>query len=366
MTDWKNRIVSHGVKAAVDFMANPANPRRHPPSQREAMRGSLDTLGWIAPVIELKSGELLDGHERIWQALAQGDDTPVPYIIVDLTEDEAALALASFDFITTMATYDRDALDTLLKEVQTDDARLQAMLAEMAAQQGLSVDEHATDAPDAQIENAGELQKKWQVERGQRFQIGRHTLICGDSLTDKPPDLPDVYTFFCDPFFQKDVIATLATRYSFDSAVFLTGGEQLRAVLIHVKNFHEGVLLGCATQPQMGNYMRLQYEHKMIIWAGERLQFGVAYSSVIESEEGARRLTGDVYHHTAKPVDAITKILSPFSQTWIVDAFAGAGSTFLAAERLNRSCYGIEIEPPFCAVILERLSLAGLEPVRVS
>lgn len=137
MTDWKNRIISHGVKPASDFLANPDNPRVHPQTQRDAMRGSLDSLGWIAPVIELTNGYLLDGHERIFQALDQGDDTPVPYIVVDLAEHEIALALASFDFITTMANYDRDRLNMLLQEVKTDNPTLQSMLSEMAKSHGL-------------------------------------------------------------------------------------------------------------------------------------------------------------------------------------------------------------------------------------
>jgi DNA modification methylase len=34
----------------------------------------------------------------------------------------------------------------------------------------------------------------------------------------------------------------------------------------------------------------------------------------------------------------------------------------VAAERLARKCYGMEIEPKYCAVILERMQQMGLEP----
>lgn len=138
MTDWRNRIIRYGEQAADQFTAHPENPRRHPQAQREAVKGSLDTLGWIAPVIVSRaSGFMIDGHERIFQALAQGDDTPVPFIEVDLSEDEERLALASFDFITQMAVYDRDTLDTLLQQVNTDDAALQSLLSELAAENGV-------------------------------------------------------------------------------------------------------------------------------------------------------------------------------------------------------------------------------------
>lgn len=136
---WKNRIVKYGEMAADQFIANPRNPRVHPQFQRDAMKGSLDTLGWIAPVIvNARSGFMIDGHERIFQALAIGDHTPVPYIEVDLSEDEETLALASFDFITTLATYERDTLASLLGEIETDNAAMNALIDSLAQAEGIT------------------------------------------------------------------------------------------------------------------------------------------------------------------------------------------------------------------------------------
>jgi DNA modification methylase len=44
------------------------------------------------------------------------------------------------------------------------------------------------------------------------------------------------------------------------------------------------------------------------------------------------------------------------------EPFGGSGSTFVAAEQLGRVVYGQELEPKYCAVILERLASQGLEP----
>ena len=44
------------------------------------------------------------------------------------------------------------------------------------------------------------------------------------------------------------------------------------------------------------------------------------------------------------------------------EPFAGSGTQFVAAEQLNRVCYGLEIAPEYCAVILERMSEMGLQP----
>ena len=147
---FRDRIVRFGVKPASEFLANPHNPRRHPEMQRRAVKASLQTLGWIAPVIELADGYLLDGHERVWQASALGDDTPVPYIVVDLSESEARQALATFDYITYLARYDRDVLEDLLDTVKTDDETIRQLLDDLRCGEGADACRfHQADAPAA-------------------------------------------------------------------------------------------------------------------------------------------------------------------------------------------------------------------------
>lgn len=138
-TNWQNRL-SKTVELipAHQLLAHPDNARRHPAPQREALRGSLDTLGWAAPILVSKHSQfLLDGHARVEEALTRDENTLIPVIEVDLTEAEEKLFLASFDYITYLATYDRDQLDTLLRSVNTDNEALQTMLAGMAEAQGI-------------------------------------------------------------------------------------------------------------------------------------------------------------------------------------------------------------------------------------
>ncbi len=137
MTDWLNRIVGHGEQPADQFLSHPNNPRTHPQKQRDAVAGSLNSLGWIAPVIVNKrTGYLIDGHERIWQALSNGNSS-VPYIEVDLSEEEEALALVTFDWITQYAQYDQSNLDALLQTVNTDNEALQTVIGELSTLTGL-------------------------------------------------------------------------------------------------------------------------------------------------------------------------------------------------------------------------------------
>lgn len=164
MTEWKNRL-STEIKLipACDLLANPDNARRHPVRQREALRGSLDTLGWVAPVMQnRRTGYLIDGHARVEEALSKDENALIPVIEVDLEEHEEKLFLASFDYITYMAEYDRESLDALLQDVKTDDTRLQAMLSELATNQGITPpDFMPIDA--SELPRLDQLEPKWVV-----------------------------------------------------------------------------------------------------------------------------------------------------------------------------------------------------------
>ncbi len=135
-----NRIIGYGTKAADQFEPNPLNYRTHPQRQRDAVQASLRELGWIGVVVENKTtGRLLDGHERVWQALKNNES--VPYVEVELSEAEERLALAVFDPIGAMAETDSAILDALLRDVNTGEEALQGLLAELAEDAGITVPE---------------------------------------------------------------------------------------------------------------------------------------------------------------------------------------------------------------------------------
>ena len=131
---WKNRIVGYDLVVPSDVLANPANARRHAGTQRDAMRGSLDELGWIAPiVINTRTDTLVDGHMRVEEAITAG--TPViPVVYVDLSPDEEYLALAILDPIGSMAKFDGDRLEDLLASISTDNQALNDLMASLTGE----------------------------------------------------------------------------------------------------------------------------------------------------------------------------------------------------------------------------------------
>lgn len=117
---WRNRIIESGELPADQFLAHPENARRHPARQREALRGSLDELGWIARVlVSARSGRVLDGHARIEEAITKNEAQLIPYDKLDVTEEEERKILGYFDPITGLAEYDVELRDISTQPLPT-------------------------------------------------------------------------------------------------------------------------------------------------------------------------------------------------------------------------------------------------------
>jgi len=60
-------------------------------------------------------------------------------------------------------------------------------------------------------------------------------------------------------------------------------------------------------------------------------------------------------HPTQKPVGLFGDIFNDFKFNTCFDGFLGSGSTMVAAQQLQRKCYGMEMEPKYCQVIVDRM-----------
>jgi DNA modification methylase len=74
------------------------------------------------------------------------------------------------------------------------------------------------------------------------------------------------------------------------------------------------------------------------------------------SRKGSRELEGKTrVHPTQKPVGLFGDIFNDFPFQICFDGFLGSGSTMVAAHQLKRKCYGMELEPKYCQVIIDRM-----------
>lgn len=141
MKEWRNRIVGHGEAPPEELLPNPLNWRAHPDSQRAAMSGVLGEVGWVQQVIRNRTtGRLIDGHLRV--ELARGRGVLVPFVEVELTEDEERLVLATLDPLASMARPDDKTLDMLLATITAQDADVQALIENISARfKGMTIDD---------------------------------------------------------------------------------------------------------------------------------------------------------------------------------------------------------------------------------
>jgi DNA modification methylase len=165
---------------AKDLLPNPKNWRRHPKAQANALRDLLAEIGYSDALLarELPNGKLMliDGHLRAETT----PDFEVPVLILDLDEAEADKLLLTLDPLASLAESDAQRISALLQTVRTDSPAVEELFRRTAGDRIWNLI-HPQAEPPALIDQAGELQQKWNTEAGQLWRIGEHRLLCGDA-----------------------------------------------------------------------------------------------------------------------------------------------------------------------------------------
>ena len=144
----KDRIKELRRVKGSDLQANTKNWRRHPQWQKDGMQALLENVGYAGALVAYERGGelvLIDGHLR--QEMTPDEEVPV--LILDVTEDEADVLLASFDPISSMATEDGAALGSLLSTINTQNDALSTLLQDVAERFGSSAFEEISNETNA-------------------------------------------------------------------------------------------------------------------------------------------------------------------------------------------------------------------------
>lgn len=420
-----NRIVGQGQKPASQFKVNPNAWRMHPKEQREALQALLLQVGWVAQVIEnVRTGHLIDGQERVGIAL-QNNDEEVPYLKVDLSLEEERLILATLDPIGAMAEADREKLDILLAEISTDDDMIRDLLKDIARRELESYCKSSTlEDAGAEVDHAAELQKKWQVKPEDLWALGDHRVLCGDSTCRQ--DVERLFAgeqyqavvtsplYFIDRSFEntftpetgKALIADVARLwfdfckeggYFFDNFSGIQTFEMAEAwagidhceypaALFHYPCFREA---GWRLHAERIWYKPHSKCRGLWVLSTNRPVFSWEYLWTWRKGTG-QEILGDsnlrvrgVWDAADSKEDFKLKELGHdgsfalYLPEWAIrvhsqkgdligEPFLGTGTTLIAAERTCRICYGMEIDPKWVAVTLERYeNSTGKNPVRI-
>ena len=306
---------------------------------------------------------------------------------------------------------DEEQLALLVQEVYKAEGEALARLAagEQAALDALLKRNGTEEAQDVGelIDHAAELQKKWQVKRGDIFEVGRHRVMCGDAtckedvqalmqgeraamvFTDPPfatmgssTGKAEIGDFeIIKPFF-RELLSRISENLGKGRASFVCCDwrtyPHLYAIaqeILTVNNlvvWYHGAL-------KLGSNFRFCYE--LIVYA-----LNMRYGTWTEKTSGdgwkiKDRGVTDVWeirqaeaapgshrqHVSQKPVELIVNAIAHCSivNESVLDFFIGSGTTLVACEQTGRVGRGMEIEPRYVAVTLERLTGLGLEARRV-
>jgi len=357
----RNRIIEQRLVTPDEVAPNPRNWRTHPQSQRDALRGILGQVGIAAPVIAYYSERagnrlmLIDGHERMTVGV------PFPCAILDVDDAEADTLLATFDPITAMATANNEALDALLRDVTTDSPALTQMLAELAEDAGLYADTPTITEDDVPEPPVDPITKP-----GDLWILGEHRLLCGDSTKAENVERlmagAKADCMVTDPPYGIG-IASNPVRQKHAKADWDEKPIEPRAF---VETVSRSIVWG-------GNYFDLPPAKGFFVWdkkQPENLTLAMCEMAWTNVDTPAKmfRLAVTSYdkeHPTQKPVALLAWCLS-YTSGDVFDPFLGSGTTLIAAEQLGRKCYGMEISPAYCDVIVNRWeTLTGKKAVRV-
>lgn len=381
------------------------NPRKNDVAV-DAVAASIKEFGFRIPILLDKNGTIIAGHTRLKAATKLGLKE-VPCIYADDLNEEQVKALRLADNKTAeLADWDFDLLNDELLDIIDIDMTSFGFEELLDARPDLE-DEEDFDV-DAEVPAI--------VKAGERYQLGNHILMCGDStnqedvtkllrggvadllLTDPPynvnysggtkekltianDDMDDssFYQFLIDAFANADSVMRPGAAFYIWHAdsngltfrrACNDAGWQIRQCLIWVKN---SMVLG---------RQDYQWKHEPCLYGwkdgashyfvADRTETTVREDDLNEEKTTILRYdkpTSSKLHPTMKPVKLMGDLIYNSSRKGdnVLDLFGGSGTTLIACEETGRNCYMMEYDPHYCDVIISRWeALTGKKAIAIT
>lgn len=322
----------------------------------EYVAKSIEEFGFKVPIIIDEDNVIVAGHTRK-KAAARLGLKEVPVIVADDLNADQVKAFRLAD--NKVAEYSEWDMDLLMIELNDIDIEMD----DFGFDDAEIIEEVEED--DFEMEVPEEPESKL----GQVYQLGRHRLMCGSSI-----DKEEVKTLvdsnimdlvFTDPPYGMNAVSksgVLSANYGTDIMNDDNNDVAVESFVLSQE------LFGGAKQVWWGaNY----YSHGLpdsecwIVWdknngGSDQTDAELAWTnfrSVVRMFTLASEKTNRV-HPTQKPVKLIADIFNKFDKentfNHVVDLFGGSGSTLMACEQTNKTCYTMELDPKYVDVIINR------------
>lgn len=372
------------------------NTRKHEDYDVSQIAKSIEQYGFNDPIgIWGKDNIIVEGHGRLLAAKKLGMDK-VPCIRLDNLTDEQRREYAIMHNKTAeLSTWDFDLLAAEIDGLEFSGFDIDW---------GLPADEEETEITEDEPPEVDEEHEPI-CRLGDIWQLGRHKLICGDS-TDRatverlmdgakadmvlsdPPYGMCLDTDFSGAVgslgrkggtrgnkydkvigdnedFKPELVSTFFENFGYCKEVFLFGADYFAELL---PNKNDGSwLVWDKRKESQADAIGSEFE---LIWSKNKHKRRVlrhdwfGFLSSQDSKDARNRV-----HPTQKPVSLLVDIINQWGTDCknIVDLYGGSGSTLIACEQLNRTCYMMELDPKYCDVILKRYeNLTGQKAVKIS
>lgn len=352
------------------------NPRSIKKDKFEELKKRITKRGQIKPLIITPDGEVLGGNMRL-RAMQELGIKEAWVSVVEPTSEADKIEIALTDN-EEMGYYEDQALAELIAQYK-DEIDLAKYSVHLREPQTLE-DILRQFSPDEVVEDeVPEVAEEAVSELGKVYQLGRHRIMCGDSTkiedVEKLMDGKKADMVFTDPPYGMD----LDTDYSKMPSTKKEGNKTYSKVIGDNKEFdprfilntfdycNEIVMFGADYYadklPKGGSWYvwdkRVEEKFDKMIGSA----FELAWSKTKHKREIARfnntLFSGEQdaknkVHPTQKPLKLLTWFLDRLNGSLVVDLFGGSGSTLIACEQTNRTCYGMELDPKYVDVIRKR------------
>jgi len=352
---------------------------------------SIKEFGFQQPIVVDKKNIIIVGHSRYEAGKELGLDK-VPVIIADLSPVKAKAYRIADNRINQDSEWDFSKLTLEFKDISKLDFNLDSLGFEKNELDDLIIDEVKGFTDDDAVPDKP---KKPKSKLGEIYQLGHHRVMCGDStkeedvkklllnntvdllLTDPPygidyskkneflnkfdkgnriqtdmrNDNIENIKQFCSNFLSIIPFSDYNIFYIFFAGLQL---HRLREAIEESNLKFSQYLIWNKNNHILGRQDYLN-KHEFILygWKNRHKFYGTkSNKSVIDFD---KNLKNDL-HPTMKPVGLLELFLKDgsLSNQNIYDPFLGSGSTFIACEKLNRKCFGMELDPIYVDVTIKR------------
>jgi DNA modification methylase len=390
------------------------NARTHTKHQIRQIAESIKTFGFTNPILVDRRGRIIAGHGRFEAAKLLGM-TVVPTICLeDLTEDQIRAYVIADNKIAENAGWDKEVLAIELQNLLAlDCVDLDITVTGFEIPEIDMILEEARNSPDPADEaNETKLDENPVTQAGDLWILEKHRIACGNSLMDEtfrqllgnhraaaaftdPPYNVEIdgnatgkgrirhrefsmasgemsHAEFVD--FLSNVLGNTAQFSTSNSVHYVCMDWRHAEQLLLASRRHYPSLLNICVWVKdnggMGSFYRSQHEFVFVFRKGKEShrnniqlgRFGRNRTNVwrypgvqTQSRQGDE---GNLLalHPTVKPIAMVADALldSTARGEIVLDPFLGSGTTLMAAERVGRTCCGIEIDPAYVDVAIRR------------